>query len=459
MPVNRVPLSFYGNPKEEEEQSPIALPFGGMVGENLDRYIQANTGPVADVGLNPAAMAQLEGSREIASAPAEVQQAKDSVVKRLVASTDPNEQKRQHMSDLLNRLRSSNFDEDKELDAAVQSRNLVQLMAGLGQAGSTIGAGISKGTVAPNTAFFERLAGQAGQPIDDVKTKRQQADQRIQREAAQLKLGKETDLLDPNSEISKSRRELYAQALKGVGIEKLPGFNEMSAYDLDSSQSVLSMAERALQRKHERELLLESKNQQQEDRKTQTENKDIRDLRRDVISGKMGDLYMNVQGARKAKESITDFMKNPSGYSDYGTLLIGLKALQGDQSVVRGEEIKLGMQAGSLMDTITTMIKRPATGQTLTPKQRKAILNAVDTLHKKSVNQYLDGISPIIDETELRNIDKKRVLPKDILDAFEKQSAPKQKVKLPGNYAPGTVLNTKIGRVVVSEDGKTGTVE
>jgi hypothetical protein len=125
-------------------------------------------------------------------------------------------------------------------------------------------------------------------------------------------------------------------------------------------------------------------------------------------------MYANVNNAQKAAGSIAQFMQDPTGYSDYATLMGGLKALQGDESVVREAEIRLGMQAGSFKDTVTNQIEKLRSGKSLQPGQRQNILRSVQILREVATNQYKEGIQPLLEQADAAGIDHKLLLPGNI---------------------------------------------
>lgn len=365
-----------------------------------------------------------------------------------------------HVSRLLKNLYGSGLD-DAALVRAQEAQDRAQLIAGLSRAGMSAGAALSRGTIRPEYAAAEALEKQAGQGVERIETRRKAKDQELVRQAAIQKVSKDNDLMDATSELSKSRRAVYRSALDQLGVKEIPGFENMSAYDLESSNNVFNLMAKAISKQEE-------KSDKEATKSATAREKDINTLSNQVVAGKFGELYMNAQSARKAKDAITEFSKDPTGYSDYATLMQSLKALQGDQSVVRETEIKLGMKAGSLMDTISNVIQRPLTGKSLTDKQRTAILSAVTVLHEKSSDQYLDGIHAKLTQARRKNIPLEEVMPLDmhqhLQEKEEREAAKKEmvgkKVKLPKQFKPDTVLqHKKFGKIRVGADGVTGTIE
>ena len=162
--------------------------------------------------------------------------------------------------------------------------------------------------------------------------------------------------------------------------------------------------------------------------------------------------------------AIKEFKKDPDGYKDYATLMGGLKVLQGDESVVREAEIRLGMSAADLATAIRNWGEQLISGQKLSPKQRDQIVNTIDILKETSRRQYLDAIQPVLLHAESSNIDKKFLVNQGFLaneDVSPQEklspsiSIPEALLKDP-KIKPGAIINTKDGfSYKVNPDGKT----
>lgn len=118
-------------------------------------------------------------------------------------------------------------------------------------------------------------------------------------------------------------------------------------------------------------------------------------LRRESTSGELGKLYGMRAQSSNAKNAISEFAKNPSGYTDYGTLMTSLKTFQGDQSVVKEAEIRLGKNATSLFNKASNSIESAMNGKSLQPSQRAEIINAMNVLVDSYNNAYKKATRPI----------------------------------------------------------------
>jgi NACalpha-BTF3-like transcription factor len=149
-------------------------------------------------------------------------------------------------------------------------------------------------------------------------------------------------------------------------------------------------------------------------------------LRKNLTEGNIGKMYANVNGAGRFASLLENFAENPSAFGDFGTLLMGLKALQGDDSVVRGEEMRLGMAATDLESRVRNAVQRVKNGQSLQPKQRADMLNAVKAIRNISSDKYKMMAAPVLEQAREMQIDEKFLLPeylRDIPQAKEKSTS------------------------------------
>lgn len=302
-----------------------------------------------------------------------------------------------------------------ELKAAQGKRDSGVLANQLGKSAEIIGSAIS-GAKPVAQGIFDQNMKLAGQDVESFKEKM------------------EAQKYDKNSPVSKAFKE-YAKKL-GVNItgdmsaadaEKImpyiaKGFEaeeNRKSRELTAQLARETMADNRAERRHQREETTSAKRSEKLEKYTF-------DARKEITSGGFAKQYANVNNAQKASGAITQFAKNPTGYSDYGTLMTSLKALQGDDSVVREAEIRLGMQAGSLFQSIQNTLQRAQNGQSLQPSQRDAILKAVNTLNDVSTSQYLSAIEPVLEQADELGLNRDHILPGNLRSA-QKQKSEKQK--------------------------------
>lgn len=113
-------------------------------------------------------------------------------------------------------------------------------------------------------------------------------------------------------------------------------------------------------------------------------------------NGVLGKLNEMRTMANAAKANIDEFSKNPTGYSDYGTLMTSLKSLQGDTSVVREAEVRLGTNATSLINKVGNYLQQAANGKSLQPEQRKQIIQVMSALTQGYEAAYRKAAAPTV---------------------------------------------------------------
>lgn len=227
---------------------------------------------------------------------------------------------------------------------------------------------------------------------------------------------------DPNSVKSNFAREsmkaLGVQVPSNVSYEAIqkafPQFVQMRNID----EQIAARKEMAQLRKEELDLRQKEKEAQKGEKKVEKDEKFVQSLRKELSAGEVGKARVNYMTAKKAENAVAAFSKNPTGYSDYGSLMLGLKALQGDQSVVREAEIRLGTNAASLFQKAENAIQRAMTGRSLQPDQRDAIKESVNMLSNIAKEQYREMASPIVTQAKSQGYDINKLLDKKSFPEF-----------------------------------------
>lgn len=296
-----------------------------------------------------------------------------------------------------------------------------QLIAGLADAAAKVGSSIA-GT---------KYGGEVGQSLDKVtksldesektklsksisdrKEKDSEKDKMMERRATQLGLAGVEELSDPNSAISQQAREMYTK-LTGKELDA-----SVSGYTLQKAGLPLgNLVQQSAAIDSKKELKaqeIETKLEQKMEKLSDDKKKFARDLRKELTTGEIGKAATSYHNSVRISEAMAEFNKNPTGYSDYATLMGGLKSLQGDESVVREAEIKLGMRAGSLFDKINNDISQLTTGKSLQPSQRKAIAKTIEALTAASKEQYMIRAQPIINQANFEKIPLDIIMPAEL---------------------------------------------
>jgi hypothetical protein len=257
------------------------------------------------------------------------------------------------------------------MDAAVNRAEKERDNANLLRAGENIAAGFMFGK-ADNSGSerlrkdADRFLGQASNKIDA--SKQDQSYKKLEKEFQD-----EEKLRDPNSDASKMTKQILARYGLNVRTAK-------EAKDAGINVQNILLQEMAAQKA--KELASMKSTGEKGDKKF------IRDLRKEATSGVLGKQYATFSTSQRMSSALSEFQKDPSGYKDYATLMGGLKSLQGDESVVREAEVRMGMSATSLFDSLQNQLQKAATGKLLQPEQRKQMVDTIRILSDISKNQY-----------------------------------------------------------------------
>lgn len=321
--------------------------------------------------------------------------------------------------------------EPDEMADATRRRDDMMAALMLARGGEQIGSAIAG--VKSDPEYLREIGEMSKNPIQDLLTKRKLAMDKLQGEklktdmdtaklvqqehARKIALEKGKD--DPDSDISRLYRDSAktmasrSEVLKTLDIPETLSAGDMEKY----SPMLFNLVSQDLARQSRLDaakLRADEKGDVRDEKKAENKKKFTQDLRKELTQGQFGKLYGNLGNTKKATEVVEQFKKNPTGYSDYGTLMLSLKALQGDESVVREAEIKLGMEAGSFKDQILNVVDKARTGKSLQPVQRDNILKAATVLADIAKRHYTEAISPILEQAGSEGIDTKFLLPKDL---------------------------------------------
>lgn len=287
---------------------------------------------------------------------------------------------------------------DADLKDAQNRAANVKFVNEMGKAGDIIGAGISGGQpIAAAQSLFDSNIKDADNIVQDY----------------QARVANQKN--DPDSPYSKAFRE-YAKQL-GIDIR-----GDFTAADGEKIAPMLyKQYEQAAEQKYKNATLGLKRDELSEtsrhhkamegiskDKATSTGGKatdsQVAKLRGESTKGQLGKLYENLKLADSASAAIDEFAKNPSGYTDYGTLMLALKTLQGDTSVVKEAEMRMGRNAASLFTKAQNYVDRAANGESLQPKQRQEILKALKGLQGIRRDQYAKAARPIYEQAKRQNL-------------------------------------------------------
>lgn len=229
---------------------------------------------------------------------------------------------------------------------------------------------------------------------------------------------------DPNSQLSKGFRELAKSMginLKGdftaeMGKQILPEIYKLQAADMErqfrAADREMQIADRQLRYAELKAEKAEKDKLKNEDKKQQF----TQSLRKEAMGGALGQQLKYVKTLEGVAGTLSEFANNPSAFRDNAMLMQGLKAFQGDNSVVREAEIRLGQNATSAINKAKNAINQFLNGENLQPSQRKEIVEAVKIITETNKRIYNEAIEPIKEQAKDLNIDLKKVFPAWIND-------------------------------------------
>lgn len=306
-------------------------------------------------------------------------------------------------------------------DAQSRSKELMALLM-MARGAEKIGTGIARTKSDPN--YLKEMEGMIKQPVEDVMTRQKHKAGLLNQDINEYNYAFAKDLDRPDSNVSKLYRETARSMVAGSPtLQKNEALTKVLAGDISAAElqkfspMLFNLVSQEQARQAKAEALKDTAAAKADKSAEETEKdkkKFTRDLRRELTQGAYGTLYKNASVAQRSNEAIEGFMKDPTGYSDYATLMGGLKTLQGDESVVREAEIRLGMQAGSFKEKVLNEVDRLRTGKSLQPQQRANILKSVKILQDVALGQYKQAVEPILQQADAEGVDHKLILPGNI---------------------------------------------
>jgi hypothetical protein len=342
-----------------------------------------------------------------------------------------------------------------EYSLAKERANRNAMFAMLGKAATQIGGGIASlgagSQVKIDGSGFDDLLKMADRPIEQLKGKQSY-------DKAKAELGDEKAMRDPNSEISK----LVSDLAQKTGLIK-PG-QQVSAMSLKNAGvnlgTLLATIEAGKARKEAAALARDEKIKAKEAQLNEKQRKFVQGLRKEATTGVLGKQYATFATGQRMANSLEQFSQDPSGYKDYATLMGGLKSLQGDESVVREAEVRMGVNATSMINKALNYAQSAMNGKQLQPSQRKEMVDTIKILTDASRQQYMHSVKPILEQATMEGIDPELILSGSLSGAKPESGASESETKVFNQQvAPGSTVTTKSGKKYkIGPDGKTGTL-
>lgn len=374
------------------DEPPVQIPFAKEAGpESIPQHIKA--------------IAQEEKAKEAKISPIE---RKASVEKAIEADQQMAkvEDGAQSYTDLMHSAQT----------ASNQNTFYNNLLRAANQAGASIASLGAGSQVKADYTMPDALKSTAGQPVSDVKQLMETKSSEQKLKQAQAELADEDKLRDPNSMASQMTRQVLARHGLKVSTAKEArdaGINVQNILLQEMAhKNALSVAQ----------LAKESRQLQKEKDLNEKQRKFAQGLRKEATSGVLGKQYATYVTGQRMASSLEQFAQNPSGYKDYATLMGGLKSLQGDESVVREAEVRLGMSATSAIDAALNHLQKAMTGKMLQPEQRAEMINTIKILTDASRQQYMQSVQPILEQAEMEGIDPSMILSGSLAGAKPQES-------------------------------------
>lgn len=258
-----------------------------------------------------------------------------------------------------------------------------------------------------DTAFAQASAANPNAIIQPVK-------------GAQFKGGREDRLQKQQEQARKLAQEAEQNRLKGLlGVSKEERISENMDKQLEIAKERLK-SQKDLQKRKENlelkkaELKLKLQNAKSDKDRNKLIEKYTRDIRNDVTKGEKGKLFGAYTTANRVATIVDKFRQNPTGFTDYAALMNALKMLQGDDSVVREAEMRLGQEAQGLFNRMKNFPKKITSGQTLDDKMRKDIIDAAVIMSNSGKEAYIKSIQPDLNHAKELGIPLSKIIGEDL---------------------------------------------
>ena len=326
-----------------------------------------------------------------------------------------------------NSLNQAQAEEGRLMAMLLQNKSQSDLLSGLFDAASRAGSAIAGTKYDPSAAQSLRKMGESQQQAGQAdlafrKSQRQEAetkkDKQLERRKAEIGLDNIEKLNDPTSPVAQYMRKLAKDTL-GVLLpeDASPHMLQQAGWPLGNMISQIVASDN---KKELKQLEMAAKQERELQKLDETKSKWAQSLRKETTAGSYGKQFDNYMLAKDTVSKFKRFLDNPKGtpFQDFNILLQGLKNLQGDDSVVRGEEMKLGQDAVAFWDRIKNYGKKLIDGTTLQPEQRKDMMKVIEYGMNIGEVSYIKSIAPILNQATEKGIDHTLVIPYEFIDKY-----------------------------------------
>lgn len=233
-----------------------------------------------------------------------------------------------------------------------------------------------------------------------------------------IKFSQEQEQIDRKKDINSDISMAYRDLVKEMGVKA--DVSKLSAADIEERFPIIAKKFEVEERRKDRAASLAIQKESAFSKLDEKQKSKIKALRGELTHGPVvAQAYNNYLLAKRGTEIMNEFKKDPSGYSDYGTLMLGLKSLQGDNSVVRESEIYLGKNATSTINKAINFAQQAANGKSLQPSQREEMIKTMGILTKASRKIYADVTRPIYEQAKSEGLPLDQIFPTGSVEFFE----------------------------------------
>ncbi len=192
----------------------------------------------------------------------EVQEAKPkgSAKQSVPSAPAPVKSEKDYLNDLMNKLYGGMGDAD--MKNAQAERNRLQTNALISKAGAQLGTAISRGTGGnkdADTSIQDTLTKQAGQPVEDIETRRKAVTERLEGGLKASDLVDREKLRDANSPVSEAYRNMALTL--NPKLASMPTFNQMNAEGIKQLLPMVDLSIKAQVAKDNHDLMFLQKKQ------------------------------------------------------------------------------------------------------------------------------------------------------------------------------------------------------
>lgn len=252
------------------------------------------------------------------------------------------------------------------------------LISGLGKAGETIAAALSKGAYKPNTEFYDQISAQGALSLKNALQEKEGIQEGLASTKAAQAIQSEIDANDPNSKASKRMMQVLRYTYPN---EKFPdnlSYKEIKDW-MDS-----------LEKKNRNEMLQQERASAREAKRSDKQDRLIDSYRKELANNPHAKAAFTGYNTTGGLINALDQYIKSAGKNPYGSLdiIVGWVKAQDPGSVAREGEVALAGRQGSVVSRMKGTLSQMLAGEGSIP-----VANAKELrdLMKQSQNRYLSS--------------------------------------------------------------------